>query len=522
MSSTEALAGTRSGATPRPRSAGRLVVLSQMAILAVAALLAALRWTTVDVSWLILVGHRLLDGERLYVDILETNPPLSVGLYMPFVLVERIGGIPAEASVIIATLVSALASVAFCTRILERSEGPAGGSAGGTGPVFAMAALTALTILPLNTFAQREHVALIALLPVLALFAGRLQGAECSRSTRLVAGALAGLAACIKPQFAAAVVLPALLVAIRRRNALELARPELLLSAAVVVAYAAIVLALFPDFLSVMLPIVTDVYRPARISWNGALASAPLLLLYALALAAFFAGPRRLPRPLPAVLLAAALGFFLSFLEQRKGWPYHLYPAFALGATALAVQIAATFRAHGRIGPRAGTAAVAGLIALLLSTLWLRQDWAGRTAVVDILKAEAPGASVYAITDDLALVNPLTRAIGGRFQASTCALWIAHNAAFLKAGTDDPSLRTRMDGWIASDTQRAVADLERIRPTVILVDGRPGRSWPAFAASDPRIAAILARYRRLAAVDGVEILLRVDDRQTSVEPVGPS
>ena len=29
----------------------------------------------VDVAWLLTVGEKMLDGQRLYVDILETNPP---------------------------------------------------------------------------------------------------------------------------------------------------------------------------------------------------------------------------------------------------------------------------------------------------------------------------------------------------------------------------------------------------------------------------------------------------------------
>jgi hypothetical protein len=36
-----------------------------------------------DVSWLLVAGERMLDGERLYVDIVEINPPMSVFAYLP-------------------------------------------------------------------------------------------------------------------------------------------------------------------------------------------------------------------------------------------------------------------------------------------------------------------------------------------------------------------------------------------------------------------------------------------------------
>ena len=41
-----------------------------------------------DVSWLIVVAERVFDGQRLYVDIIESNPPMAVFIYLPAVVVE--------------------------------------------------------------------------------------------------------------------------------------------------------------------------------------------------------------------------------------------------------------------------------------------------------------------------------------------------------------------------------------------------------------------------------------------------
>ena len=43
----------------------------------------------VDVSWWFIVCERMLDGQRLYVDILETNPPMADRLYARVVLRAR-------------------------------------------------------------------------------------------------------------------------------------------------------------------------------------------------------------------------------------------------------------------------------------------------------------------------------------------------------------------------------------------------------------------------------------------------
>ena len=50
----------------------------------------------VDVSWLLVVRDRLLDGAQLNVDMVEVNPPFSIWLYMPYALLERLVGGSAE------------------------------------------------------------------------------------------------------------------------------------------------------------------------------------------------------------------------------------------------------------------------------------------------------------------------------------------------------------------------------------------------------------------------------------------
>lgn len=509
MSSSSTDTAARVGSVRSRSRAGRTTAVGPvvLVILAFAVLLDIWRTTPVDVSWLIVVGHRLLDGERLYADILETNPPLSVLLYLPMVILERASGLPAEIAVLAATLLAATASVFAAGRFLRRVagspdlDGPAG-----------WALLAALTILPFATFAEREHIALIALLPVLAFLAGRLAGAAFTRKERIAIGLLAGFAICIKPQFAAALALPVLAIAIHRRSLRDLFLPEYGLAAGVVLAYAAAVAAIVPDFLTTMLPIVSEVYRPVRISWSGILAGPPSLAFFALLAASVVLAPTAAKQPWPLVLLLAALGFFIAYVEQRKGWPYHIYPALALAVALLASQAVAVLSPRPDLASRAALrlagAATIAVPALLVACLVLRQDWTERSRLIDLVRDRAPGASVYALTDDLGLAHPLTRAIGGSFQGTYCAQWVAANAAALRERTEDPATRARLDAWIARDRDVTVADLTRIRPEVILVDGREGRTWRAWADADPRLVAILAGYHREAVVDGVEVLLR--------------
>jgi hypothetical protein len=52
--------------------------LAVVAVVAAAVLLRQALPFNVDVSWWLIVSERMLNGQRLYVDILETNPPMAL------------------------------------------------------------------------------------------------------------------------------------------------------------------------------------------------------------------------------------------------------------------------------------------------------------------------------------------------------------------------------------------------------------------------------------------------------------
>jgi hypothetical protein len=140
-----------------------------------------------DVAWLLTVGERMLDGQRLYTDILELNPPMSALLYLPMVALGRWLEIPPEPLVVAAVLLSSLACLGFCLRILK-----------GAGIVEDVAlwwaiGIGALAVFPGGNFGEREHMGVILLLPVLAVAAVRQQGHRPAFWVSLVAGIAAGL-----------------------------------------------------------------------------------------------------------------------------------------------------------------------------------------------------------------------------------------------------------------------------------------------------------------------------------------
>ena len=154
-----------------------------VAVFMLAIMLRAVLPFNVDVSWWLIVCERMLDGQRLYLDILETNPPMAGAVYMVGVALAR--AVHVRPEVVTNTLIFALVAVslALAWRALRFSS--LRERAGGAAAVWAAALLT---ILPMYDFGQREHLALVAMLPALAVYLLRANRETVAPSAILIAG----------------------------------------------------------------------------------------------------------------------------------------------------------------------------------------------------------------------------------------------------------------------------------------------------------------------------------------------
>src|ERR1039458_10645541 len=100
----------RDVAKVRPRLAVSAAMPRWLPMIAIVVVPNALRkflLVNVDVSWFITIAEKWLDGQRLYVDIVDVNPPASMFLYVVPALLARLSGLPAEFTVDALVLLSA-------------------------------------------------------------------------------------------------------------------------------------------------------------------------------------------------------------------------------------------------------------------------------------------------------------------------------------------------------------------------------------------------------------------------------
>jgi hypothetical protein len=484
-----------------------------------------------DTSWLMTVADMVLDGKKLYVDVSETNPPASIWIYLPAVALAHLSNMAAEPFVIAWIFGLAAMSLGLSARILtatdwfERYDRL----------ILLSFAIAVFTILPGNTFSEREHVATLLCLPFLAATVARAEGRVVSWPLLVMAGLCGGMVVAIKPHFVLGLELPVLAALFIRRRWSTLFSTENLIAGVLTIAYLASIFVFYREYWTITMPVNKAIYLPVG-RQGEALQSTYVLLVAALVLATWALLGNRFRQHPAAIVLAAAIGFCIAFIIQGKLWPYQIYPAIALGLTGATLAV---------IGRTSGHAAGAG--ALLERHPWLAFIFHPIVAIAaavafcaplffihlrhDRLAAAItrlhPRPTIAVVSGDIALGHPVTRMVNGRWGMTQWALWIETYGLRLRRDfAGRPEFQTMLPTIEAiekSDMAAFLADLRRNRPDILLTF-RSETALRAHVRSFPGIAEELDRYDIVDSVpltdqnEGVvDVLRRRPDAQVGSE-----
>jgi hypothetical protein len=473
------------------------------AVFAGAILLRCLLPFNVDVSWWLTLGERLFDGHRLYVDVLETNPPMAGLIYLAAVALSR--AIPVRPEIITNGLIFGLvaASLALTWLVLRHStlrERLADGA-------LAVWTIILLTILPMYDFGQREHLAAIVILPALAAYILRSNREPVSPAAVVIAGVSAGLTMTFKPYFAFACGFCILSAATRARDWRILFAPENWIAGALVVINAVSIYVCWPEYFTVIYPLVRDVYLLLKmpiisIAFTGAFT---LWLAGTIVVLALQSRERKLDAA-SLVVLAASFGFVVSFFAQRKAWGYHAYPMVALALLAIGLAISATEQ---------GKAAVRRRIAAFLATMaifgkacvWFSGSIDVRSIEVEVARL-GPHPKLLVLSAAAVIGHPMVRTLEGTWVSRQEAFWVREIVRRAKAdGTIDASTAVRLQPYIDRERDWIVADFRKMPPDVVLIDNQ-NSDWGDWIHADPELSALLKPYVPVRTIDGIEILRR--------------
>jgi hypothetical protein len=443
-----------------------------------------------DVSWLLTASEEVLAGKRLYIDIIEVNPPASVWLYLPMVWLAHLLAAKVEAVVVIVTLALATTSTWGTARLASRLSRPPAPR-----PLFAALAFVTM-VFPAGLFAQREHFALLFALPALTALARVADRRPLRLWQALLVGAAAAMVVIIKPHFALVIIPAAGWAAWRSRSLSGLVTPAIT-AVALVTFYALAVIAFAGAYLA-LVPMLGQLYLPMR--------ETPLrLLLSARATTASDSGessialsPRAWPT-LSVILLCGSAGFVVAGLIQGKGYFNHALPGIALALVAVIILFSEP-SSRPSFRPLLAAATLFIAASLFVQFAALRPP-PGLAEAIDLVAPPHP--SIITLGTELATGHPATRLVEGRWVGTYAALTAAAGARSRSGGVA-PRPGTDLARWYAADLATFCADVARERPDLVLVE-RANYRW---LIADAGVRRAMADYRRAAVANDIELWVR--------------
>ncbi|MFZ2099388.1 MAG: hypothetical protein WAU86_02350 [Oricola sp.] len=473
---------------------------------------------TPDASWLLTVAERVLNGEALYRDILEYNPPFSIWLYTLPAVASHLSGLPSEAFLyvqfgVIFWLAFALtAAILIAGGVIRREHLW----------IAALGWVALFVLLPLRTFLQREHLATMILMPWLALQAVRWAQPHsfAPRRWMVVAGGIScAVIAMTKPFYILTVVVPVVGLAVRQRSIRPLFHVENLIGAALAIAYGGAVLLVYPDYFGPLYETLKTTYLPVRTPEADVFFRLCAATIVAAML--LWRTPRRWPAETTILVLAAA-GHIAGTVVMGKTYTYHALPAMILlGFAGLWLLADATrsgaIRPPGeRLSLLRGTAAalLMGGAFTLTALVFIRGEAPDRDLLA-YLRDRHAGASFISVSPSFADSHPLVRLAGGSYLGPHGAMLAESYGAILieqNPGMDDEQ-RVEIRGEQEKERRAyAMAILNRQPDVVLVSDCLTHGSWPAWPeisgmssdgvtvgemyAEEARIGSILIFVRR--------------------------
>ena len=290
------------------------------------------------------------------------------------------------------------------------------------------------------------------------------------------------------------------------------------IAAALLAAYAVLVLLIYPRFFTDVLPTVMAGYIPIKEAFfsfilHAALPlwAAILLLIARLKRGAMFAPPF-------CVLLAASVGFAISYIVQQKGWPYQSYPMLALALMALAFAVVDRDAADNQSGQSSRLVAGATAVLMAVVTFFWMNIAVDRSAVAAAIREIKPHPTMLALSADISIGNPITRQSGefgsaGPARSGSPSGW--NPGARTRRSTRKPMRSLKPTP--RRDRVMLTEDIARHKPDVILVQFMKDIDWLGWARSDPALAGLLQSYRPYKTVGDVLILRRVEGQLGRIE-----
>jgi len=458
-----------------------------------------------DTGFYARAGSLMLDGSRLYRDIVDPNAPPIYLVSIVCVSLGRMVGLAPEPAFLL-TFILILVFVIYRTgRILSRlfPDQP-------YVPPFLTVMIT-YCLFPYvkDMFGEREHILTCMILPW--LLASSSDTEVRSRRGQILDGILAGIGISMKPYFIAAYCAMQLMNLVSKHRRAQVFRLDNILIAAVVGVFAVCTIVFFHGYLFIVRMALAYHNFPhtlLEVCLNGT-----LFLLIAATVLNLSSDSRQPLSKMRNVILAIGWSMALLMMYQREGFAYHYYPIGVMAILALATLFLDGIRAAGRGAQRYfAYAMIIALVALGIAQGTQIREMPKMTGpLLPIVKREARGMPILVLSTSLWVSSPLINYSGASLAWRFPNMWTLGGLYPEKPAADNPHpyrSRQEMDVYERYLVDSLNQDVDLHPPQLIIVETGGQKEgfrngdfdYLDYFLHDPHFAQFFSHYEKLAVV----------------------
>jgi len=451
-------------------------------------------------------GSLLLDGARLYRDIVDPNAPPPYLFGAACAALGRMVGLAPEPAFLLTLTLIIIFVIYRTSRILSRLflDQPC------AAPLLTVMVTYCLLPYAKNMFGEREHILTCMILPW--LFASGSDSEVRSKRGQIVDGIMAGIGISMKPYFIAVYCMMQLVNLGSRRRHTQVFRLDNILIAAIEAVFAVSTIAFFPDY-SFIVRMALATYHNFRLSLLQVCLNGTLFLLIAATVLSVSSDSQRPLSKMRNVILAIGWSTALVMLYQREGFAYHYYPLGVMAILALATLFLDGLRAAARTAQRyLAYALIAAVVALGIVQGTQTREMPKMTGpLLPFVKREAGGKPVLVLSTSLWVSSPLINYSGASLAWRFPNMWTLGGLYPEKPAADNPHpyrSREEMDVYERYLVDSLNQDVSLHPPQLIIVETGDQKEgfrngdfdYLDYLLRDPRFAQFFSQYEKFAVI----------------------
>ena len=477
-----------------------------------------------DTGWYLYSAEAFIKGGHLYKDVFwEVNPPITLYLTIPPVwLGMNFGGsIPHWFLSYVFTLI--IGSLLLVNHTLHSLRNLSIAEK----RIILLLAFFCLAILPGGAIGQREHLAMILIMPYVFLSALRASGSTIPFPIQGVVGVLGGIGFVLKPYFLVGPVFLEIFLIFQRRTLTGIFRGETLgltLSAG----FCGLAVFIFtPEYVNTVVPFALKVYNSAyRNSLLYVVSRLESILFFLILVLHFLTRKKERFPTLSSTLLVLALGFYCVYLFQMKGWSYHIYPVTALLLMSLTVMVLGISDSPFQLIPPHSTPIISkklyivmiGVVSLMIFLPFLRGGYTNSVVykLIPIVEKHASGQWIYSLSANVWTGFPLVNYTTVEWSSRFPALWLLPGLIQARQGktpstlTNDSSTLDEIEHF---SMEAILSDLTSKPPSLVIVDVRPKKThfggvefdYIEYLSANPKFKTLWSKYELIADLGGFQV-----------------